>query len=474
MNRNYRKQIQKNKFSILALAYLLIWSLLLLSVFKFNYVNKAEEASQCYPDTMLTLNTNIPQVIKCNVRNNKPIYFYFTAIYGQKLILNTKNKITLSTPSRKVIILQGSFQTILPDTGKYSILINTDIKAFYQIELSIEKQSIANNPVLKTSESPSRSPQGNNVPSQVSYNVDKLPPFNPNQKLQTIVNSISKFVKSRGLPTERLSVSLVDLSSSECCAYASYLDNKPRFPASIVKLFWMVDLYGQYEARGIPEGTTIEKELSKMIQDSSNESASRILDKVTKTTSGKELSKNELNKWIEQRYSVNHFFKQAGYENFNVSQKTFPIPYLNLNEPQGRELQMRGNVSQPTRNHLTTYSVARLLFEIHKERAISEHYSKKMKALLKRDLRPQAWKQKPYNSIAGFLGESLPLDTDFTSKMGWTFSNRNDAAIIASPDRKTHYILVIFGDAPSFYEDKKLFPEISRMVYEKMTTLNSS
>lgn len=236
----------------------------------------------------------------------------------------------------------------------------------------------------------------------------------------------------------------------------------------------MVDLHDQYQVGKIPEEPNIEKELSKMIQDSSNESASRILDKVTQTASGKSLSKNELSKWIEQRSSVNHFFDKAGYTSFNISQKTFPIPYLNLNEPQGRELQMRGNASQPTRNYLTTYSVARLLFEIHKEQAISKPYSIKMKTLLERDLHPEAWKEKPYNSIAGFLGESLPVDTDFNSKMGWTFSNRNDAAIIATPDGKTQYILVIFGDDPSFYEDKKLFPEISSIVYEKMTTLNSS
>lgn len=53
--------------------------------------------------------------------------------------------------------------------------------------------------------------------------------------------------------------------------------------------------------------------------------------------------------------------------------------------------------------------------------------------------------------------------------MGWTFSNRNDAAIIATPDGKHKYILVLFGDDPSFYKDKKLFPEISRMIYQEIT-----
>ncbi len=92
-----------------------------------------------------------------------------------------------------------------------------------------------------------------------------------------------------------------------------------------------------------------------------------------------------------------------------------------------------------------------------------------MKTLLKRDLQPTAWKQKPYNSIAGFLGESLPTDTTFYSKMGWTFSNRNDAAIILTPDGKHKYILIVFGDDPSFYKDKNIFPEISRTIYNQLT-----
>ncbi len=56
--------------------------------------------------------------------------------------------------------------------------------------------------------------------------------------------------------------------------------------------------------------------------------------------------------------------------------------------------------------------------------------------------------------------------------MGWTFSNRNDAAIIASPDGKVHYILVIFGDNPKFYEDKTFLPTMSEIVYQQMIKTN--
>ena len=76
---------------------------------------------------------------------------------------------------------------------------------------------------------------------------------------------------------------------------------------------------------------------------------------------------------------------------------------------------------------------------------------------------------KEFNAIEGFLGEGLLRNAYFASKMSWNFNTRNDAAIIGSPNGKHKYILVIFGDDPSFYKDKKLLPELSRMVYEQMT-----
>lgn len=221
---------------------------------------------------------------------------------------------------------------------------------------------------------------------QLSYNVTTPPSFNLSKKLQDIVDNIINSVQLKGLPIEKLSISLIDLSDSNCCTYASYLDGETRYPASIVKLFWMVELYNQYKAKTIPEETALNKELYKMIQDSSNESASRILDKISRTESGKDLPRSKLDNWIARRYSVNQFFKQAGYQNINISQKPFPIPYLNLDRPQGRDLQIRyvsGNEAKPVRNYLTTYSVARLLFEIYTNQAVGSQYSTQMKALLK-------------------------------------------------------------------------------------------
>ncbi|MDB9540881.1 serine hydrolase [Anabaenopsis arnoldii] len=290
-------------------------------------------------------------------------------------------------------------------------------------------------------------------------------PRNHDQKLQNIVNDIVNYVTSKGASTEHLSISLVDLNSQ---TYAGYQDEVTRFPASVTKLFWMVYLYGTKPK--LLEKPEIQKALNKMIQDSDNESASLIIDKTTITQSGDELTTEKFQEWYKKRLSMNHFFKEAGYQNINISQKLYP--YSKVNGPAGRDLQIRKPDSDPLpiRNYTTTYNVARLLFQIETGESVDKKYSRDMKNLLERSLKKEEWEKIEFNHIAGFFGEGLPEDAQLFSKMGWNFQTRNDAAIIVSPDGKAKYILVVFGDHPSFYKDKKILPEISRKVYDDMTT----
>jgi hypothetical protein len=291
-------------------------------------------------------------------------------------------------------------------------------------------------------------------------------PRNHDQKLQNIVNYIVNYVTSKGASTKDLSISLVDLNSQ---TYAGYEDEVTRFPASVTKLFWMVYLYGTKP--NLLQQPEIQKALNKMIQDSDNESASLIIDKTTRTESGDELTTEEFQKWYKNRLSMNHFFKEDGYQNINISQKLYP--YSKVNGPAGRDLQIRKPDSHPLpiRNYTTTYNVARLLFEIETGESVSKQYSRNMKNLLQRSLKKEEWEKIEFNHIAGFFGEGLPEDAQLFSKMGWNFQTRNDAAIIVSPDGKAKYILVVFGNHPSFYKDKKMLPEISRQVYDYMTTI---
>lgn len=441
--------------------------------------------------------------LKNLVNQNQPKCYLLNVEKGDKIIINYNNPevmVTLLSPNQKPINISQSF--LVKNAGKYDLIIHTDKnQEKFDIDLEINRvnnknisqDSLDNNSdresQLKTNQkSVNSTPTDQHKTSTLNNQFKPIPnlAYKPNNsqtfyldsQLNKIVSQIVEIAKNRGLPTEKLSISLVDLTSQNQgkLPYASYLDTQPRYPASIVKLFWMPVLFAQYETGILPKNKISPEILAKMLKDSDNEAASMVLDAITNTTSGVELSLPEIKQWQNQRESVNQFFQYAGYRNINISQKTFPIPYLQMNLPTGRDAQIRSENLQipekevnPIRNYLTTHDTARLLLEIRANQAISPYYSNRIDELLTRDLNPSAWQTVPYNAIEGFLGQNLPPNIHFASKMGWTFSNRNDAAIIASPDRKAHYILVIFGDDPAYYKDKTFLPEVSEIVYQQMT-----
>ncbi|MBE9093329.1 serine hydrolase [Tychonema sp. LEGE 07203] len=310
---------------------------------------------------------------------------------------------------------------------------------------------------------------------EFAYNTTSNPEFQSSQKLQNIVDEVVDIAAKTNLPTEPLSVTLIDLKTLNSAGYKNHI---PRFPASVSKLFWMTALYAYIEKGMISEKAAFytplcKTDICKLIQKSDNEAASRILDQLTGTTSGLRLDGEEYLTWISKREQINRFFQHAGYKGININQKNFPIPYLKLENPQGRDLQLRGQLSQPIRNKMTTDHAARLMYEIFTYQAVSHKSSEEMISLLTRDLRPEVWKQDQYNSVRGFLGESLPInDVYFASKVGWTFSSRQEVAYTGTKDGKTAYILVIFADDPTYGDDWKIFPEMSLRVFQRMTADN--
>ncbi|AFZ31039.1 hypothetical protein Glo7428_2533 [Gloeocapsa sp. PCC 7428] len=309
--------------------------------------------------------------------------------------------------------------------------------------------------------------QGNHLSQEEFY---KFYPssLQSSQALQEVVDRVISFIRSKNLSTANLSISLIKVNSGEV---AEYQAEKLRYPASVVKLFWLVAIYSYFEAGILQDLEQFHPDLYKMLKKSDNEAASRLLDSITNTRSGAKLSSQEYQSWLNQRYSVNRFFQKAGYENINISQKTFPIPSEDMYEPKGKDLEMRGDPKKPTRNKISTQQAARLMYEIFTEKAISPGYSRELQKWLTWDLNSSEWKNidpnTSFNPITGFFGESLPTDTYFASKAGWTSSTRQEVAYIS--DGKTAYILAIFAEDRAFAQNWEIFPQMSRLVYEHMT-----
>ncbi|HBK99974.1 MAG TPA: hypothetical protein DD001_22975 [Microcoleaceae bacterium UBA10368] len=308
-----------------------------------------------------------------------------------------------------------------------------------------------------------------------TYNIKTPPNPNYSQELQQIVNEAANIATTKELPVETLSISLIDVSNSQNHTFAGYQNQTLRFPASVAKFFWMAAFYSALE-KGIitQKESAFTSDLEQMIRFSNNDAASRILDTITDTKSGGQLTGTELETWLTKRRQINDFFQSAGYTNIMLSTKNYPIHYLRQEQPAGRDLQLKGDPSQPMRNQASTDQAARLIYEIYTKQAVSSIASRKMAYLLTRDLDPKAWKKDPTNPIKGFLGESLPTNIYFGSKVGYTSKSRSEAAFVRTLDDKAIYILVVFADDPAYAKDETIFPAISRYVFDRLNARGPS
>jgi hypothetical protein len=113
------------------------------------------------------------------------------------------------------------------------------------------------------------------------------------------------------------------------------------------------------------------------------------------------------------------------------------------------------------------------MYEIVTGQALSPEYSQKMQQWLHKDLTLELWQkldpnQGEFNPVRTFFGESLPKDVYFLSKAGWTSKTRQEVAYIRSNGGQKAYILAIFAEDKAYAQDGKIFPMMSRLVFERM------
>jgi Beta-lactamase enzyme family len=235
------------------------------------------------------------------------------------------------------------------------------------------------------------------------------------------------------------------------------------YPASIVKLFYLVAIY-EWLAKGMitPSGE-LDRAIRDMIVDSSNDATSLVVDMLSGTTSGPELSGGPFETWQKQRNIVNRYFQSLNWEelkNINANQKTW------CDGPYGRERIFLGELME-NRNMLTTNATARLLHSIIGGVAVSSKASQAMMALMKRSLDSADLAEEPENQVTGFLGTGLPEDATLWSKAGLTSTVRHDAAYVELPNLRP-YLLVVFTEGKANSRNERILPFISHQFVEAM------
>lgn len=282
----------------------------------------------------------------------------------------------------------------------------------------------------------------------------------PAPALQTLVNeaartTLEKFADKK-LSESQLSITLIDLSDPQHPRQASFRGNERLYPASVVKLFYLVAVHRWLEDGKIKETDELKRAVRDMIVDSSNEATQYVVDVLTQTTGGYELPPGEMKQWQEKRNAVNRYYGALGYSNINVNQKTF------CEDAYGREKVSRGPNGE-NRNKLTTDATARLLAEVVTGRAVTPARAQKMMELLKRDY--VGTSKDSDDQGHGFTGIALQgMDgVRLWSKAGWTSTTRHDAAYIELPDG-SKFVLVTF--TTDHANEREIIPTVARVVID--------
>ncbi|HYO78521.1 MAG TPA: serine hydrolase [Thermoanaerobaculia bacterium] len=251
------------------------------------------------------------------------------------------------------------------------------------------------------------------------------------------------------LKAEDLAISLIDVTNPTLIARADYRGEAPFYPASVIKLFFMADVYmTRKEKVG-----DVERALKEMTVVSDNDATAYLVDILANTVPGPQLQGRALRRYIERRRDINRRFERIGYAG-NVSAMMKPWSF----GPYGVDLQVLGE-NRVNRNKLTANATASLLLSIVRRRAPG---SEAMMTLMHRPLAPVREEE---NQVKEFIGEALPTTARLWSKAGWTSEVRHDAAYFELPEGRK-LVLVIFTRGTA--DDVTLIPAVARNVLQQL------
>ena len=277
--------------------------------------------------------------------------------------------------------------------------------------------------------------------------------------LKDILNKLSHEKYRHKL--NNIAITWINYEESSEKGYGYGINNRKKiYPASIVKLVYSLAIYKWIENKTIFRDIQVDEAIQEMLQNSSNDATSFIVDLLTGTTSGPSLEKEIFNRWKYQRTIINDWLKTLNWEelqDFNCCQKTWE------DSPYGREKDFYGT-SNNNRNAMTTDGTARIMEEIMQNISFDEQ-NINLKNCLFREIKGKSQDKDANNQINGFLGEGLPQKLPFWSKAGLMSEARNDAAWwINRNQSKT--LLVVFTEGKEFANDNYFLPEFSKAIYE--------
>ena len=282
-------------------------------------------------------------------------------------------------------------------------------------------------------------------------------------ELQTLVNrasseTLEKF-SSKGLKTENLAISVIDLRDANKLKIANFRGEEKIYPASVSKMFYLVALHQWLENGKVRQSEALARATKDMIVDSSNEATQYIVDVLTETSNGEELSGKAFEKYAFKRNVVNRYFDSLNYQNIVINQKTY------CEDLYGRERQFWNGGKN--RNYLTTNATARLMAEIALRKAVTSNRSEQMLELMKRDWEGEV--KDAEDQTHGFTGIALKdlnlKGAKLWSKAGWTSTTRHDVAYIETPGG-LKFVICVF--TTNFAKERDILPNVAKVVLQEL------
>ena len=284
-----------------------------------------------------------------------------------------------------------------------------------------------------------------------------------NVQAQTLPDTVAAAVAATraafaapALQADQLAVTVVDLRGPHP-VWAHHRGEARHYPASVIKLCFLAYAHHRLESGALTDSPELQRALTDMIVESSNDATAAVVDAITGTTGGPELPLDELAAWHGRRMAVTRWFEEQGYGNVLAVRKTW------AEGPYGREMQ-DAVVHPPRRNFLSTNDTARLLLEIASGRCVSPARSARMLELMRRDVSTAGIPAGAEDQEGhGFTGPALSPGMTLWSKAGWTSWTRHDAALIGLPDGG-RVIIVTFTEAREHANNRAIITSVVRHI----------
>ncbi len=240
---------------------------------------------------------------------------------------------------------------------------------------------------------------------------------------------------------------VIDMRDSHDHRIGSYQGDIMVYPASVIKLCYMLAAYDQVPTGKIEMDEKLQSDIAQMITVSNNKATNRVLDRVTNTYFGPDLSGEALESFEYKRQAVNRYLTDIGLEDLWATNKTYDsgIPLY------GRDIQWLGGRAGDNfekSNMMTTDDTAKLLYLIWNKAVVSPEACDKMLKHMDRNGENKA-----------IFSKMVPEGVKLYSKDGYTGLCKHDAGIFELPGEKGSVIIVSFskirnasGDRPQVIE----------------------